>query len=300
MESPTKAMRSGGVAGCAAAGCGAAPSAERHAAAPQRPSREPRVQVRSACRSRSLLLSTQVGAGCGVFVAWDAVMPLLPVRLFAPAAVAPAAASLAADATTTGMPATVAAFCHKRGIARHSKVHAIAGMQRRRAELRVLCGNIRDRRVLERRRKVGVERLGVVFPLGQHAGRPDPDELDALSLGRGDDRLDLRLLVGQAADGVVGAEAHHDGRAARHLLELVERLAGVDRDIEPVGGRSDAGRQMQALADAVADDVHVLGERGGRRGRQRQRRRANSRTRMDNYPNVNHASEKITLWLTVW
>ena len=111
------------------------------------------------------------------------------------------------------------------------------------------------------------------FPGGAHAGRAEPGELDALLARGGGDLQDARLLLVEAGDRVVGAQAHDDVRAARHLPNLFKYFRGVDRDVKAICRRRHARGEVQALADAVADDANLLGPRRRRRdaGQQQQK-----------------------------
>jgi hypothetical protein len=99
------------------------------------------------------------------------------------------------------------------------------------------------------------------FPGGAHAGRTEPGELDALLARGGGDQLDPRLLLVEAGDRVVGAQAHDDVGATWHIPDLFKDFRSVDRDVKAICGRRDARSEVQSLADAVADDANLLGPR---------------------------------------
>src|SRR5271163_3300133 len=69
------------------------------------------------------------------------------------------------------------------GVARHTKVYALAGVNRRVAKLGVLHADVEDRRAREFGLQDFVELLRIGLPRLEHAGRAHPDQLDAKLVG---------------------------------------------------------------------------------------------------------------------
>ena len=111
--------------------------------------------------------------------------------------------------------------------------------------------------------EIEVARAGV--PGLAHAGRPEPDQIDALARRRLHDVVDALVEARDAAVGIIGAEHQKDGGIGWGLRQLLERARAAD-----VHADLCEALEMRHLGDPLAQAVaqHItVGRQAGRRRR---------------------------------